>query len=262
MPKFSAFLLIASTLLIFSSCLKIEKEYYPIGSVNLKVVEGISPDTRAIFLQFYTVEQFPCVNYFIRYDYDNNAGNLNINLKDIEKNDFCFTAQGPATAELNIGSYLNGTYQFNLTIGDAANAGILVVTPSRYILNFPSPDKLVLVTDTLNRIPENTFWGYVAYDNQEFAGVAQSVLDSLENRGAVPAMLIPGDFGYFTLDSDGKITLVDEPNAEYSVNFIYSQANPEDDIKAVIRYFYLNHYDEVYIFVRTSNGQVLTSDIR
>lgn len=261
MLKFSTFLLFATTMFISSSCLKIEKEYYPIGSVNLRLVEGISPDTRALFLQFYTVEQFPCINYFIRYDYDNNAGNLKIHLKDIEKNEFCFTAQGPATAEMNIGSYLIGSYQFNLTIGDAVNAGSLQVTPSRYILSFPSPDKLVLVTDTLNRIPENTFWGYVAYDKQEFAGVAQSVLDSLENRGAVPATLIPGDFGYFTLDSDGKITLVDEPVQEYSVNFIYSQVDPEDEIKAVIRYFYLNHYDEVYIFVRTSNGQVLTSNI-
>ena len=261
MPKFSTFLLVAITLIFFSSCTKIEKEYYPIGDVNLKMVEGISPDNRAIFLQFYTTQLFPCVNYFIRYDYANDGGNLNINLKDIEKNDFCFTAQGPATAEMNIGSYLNGVYQFNLTIGEAVNPGTLEITSSRYILHFPSPDKLLLVTDTLNRIPENTFWGYVAYDKQEFAGVAQSVLDSLENRGAVPATLIPGDFGYFTLGSDGKITLIDEPNTEYSINFIYSQADPEADITAVIRYFYLNHYDEVYIFVRTSNGQVLTSNI-
>lgn len=253
------FALLSAVLL--SSCLKIEKEYFPLTGVKLKMIEGLTNDQRSLYLYFETDETYPCVNYFIRYQYQNNQGNLNIHLRDVEKNNTCFGGEGPATAEINAGSYLIGVYQVELKVGQAQNSGTMVVSGSRYILHFPDPNHLTVLTDTLNRIPENIIWGYVAYKRLQDAPIAESVLDSLEQRGAAPVTLIPGDFGYFTLTPDGKITLIDKSSSEYQLNFVYGMIINEQAIRAVIRHFYVNNYDQVFIFIRTSKGQVFTSNI-
>jgi hypothetical protein len=53
--------------------------------------------------------------------------------------------------------------------------------------------------------------------------------------------------------------LLDKSDANFSINFIYKQEDPDDNIKDVIRYFNNHHLNEVYIFVRTSKGLVFNS---
>lgn len=252
--------LVLLAFLLFSSCLKIKKESLPLGPVNLGFFETLSPDARYLGLYFYTDEQFPCTNYFINYDYSSDMGNLDIHLKEVEATDFCITATGPATAQMNLGIYQAGNYQVNIKVVNAANVGTLQVTPTSYILMMNNPQMLTLLTDTLYRIPENTIWGYVAYNKTEYDTVATAFLDSLEQRGAEPINLIPGDYGYFTLTEDGELTLIDQPDTEFSLNFINKFEGEDDEIKDIISYFYINHNNEVFILVRTSEGKVLSSE--
>ncbi len=243
----------------FSSCTKIKREYYSLTSINLQMIENITPEDRSIYFHFYTIELYSCLNYLIRYDFSSDNGNLTINLRDVEKNDLCINGQGPATANMNLGKYDNGTYQINLTVAGETNTGTLEVSDLGYVLHFQTLNKLNLIADTMFRIPENIFWGYVAYPKEASAGIANQVLDSLESHGASPHNLQHGYYGYFTIKENGEITLLDKSDANFSINFIYKQEDPDDNIKDVIRYFNNHHLNEVYIFVRTSKGLVFNS---
>ena len=87
---------------------------------------------------------------------------------------------------MNLGKYDNGTYQINLTVAGETNTGTLEVSDLGYVLHFQTLNKLNLIADTMFRIPENIFWGYVAYPKEASAGIANQVLDSLESHGASP----------------------------------------------------------------------------
>ncbi|MBE0639101.1 MAG: hypothetical protein IH598_11325 [Bacteroidales bacterium] len=246
---------------MLTSCLKTKNEALPLGEVDLGFIEALTPDARYLTFYFFTKEQFPCTNYFINYNYSNDLGNLEIHLKNIEVTDFCLTAAGPATAQMNLGIYQMGAYQVLIKVVNAENSGTLQVTPSQYILTINDPQMLTQLTDTLNRIPENTIWGYVAYNEEEYMSVAAACLDSIEQHGAVPISLDQGNFGYFSLNEEGEINLIDQAEAKFSIGFIYEFEGSDEEINSVIRYFYINHYDEVFLFIRNDDGEVFNSNI-
>lgn len=247
--------------LTFTSCLKDEKEYLPLGSVELKMIEGLTEDARFLFFEFETEESYPCLNYFIRHESSASGGNIDINLIDIEKSDYCFTALGPAKAEINLGIYQIGNYSANIQIGEVGNTGTLQVTNSQYIFTIDDPQLITLSVDTLNRIPENFIWGYAAYMDDEDIPVVDAFLDSLVQRGAIPVALLPGEFGYFSIDDEGDIHLMDEPEWPMSKNFYYLFENPDEDLRDVLKHFYLYHYADLFGFIRTSRGQIFSSSL-
>jgi hypothetical protein len=247
--------------LTFTSCLKDEKEYLPLGAVDLMMIEGLSEDARFLFFEFETEESYPCLNYFIRHESSASGGNIDINLIDIEKSDYCFTALGPAKAEINLGIYQIGTYAAMVQIGEVENTGTLQVTNSQYILTLDDPQMISISIDTLNRIPENLIWGYASYMDDEDIPVVDAFLDSLAQRGANPVSLLPGEFGYFSIDDDENIHLVDEPEWPMSKNFYYQFENPDEDLRDVLKHFYLYHYGDLFAFIRTSGGQIFSSSL-
>lgn len=260
MQKFYLATLVLLTILLFSSCLKTKHDPLPLGAVKLGFIETLTPDARYLNFYFFTEEQFACTNYFINYDFSNNLGNLDIHLKEVEVTDLCLTATGPATAQMNLGIYQMGTYQVDIKVVNALNAGTLQVTPTNYILTMNDPQMLTLITDTLYRIPDHTIWGFAAYNETEYESIANAFLDSLEQRGATSVNLTTGDFGYFTLTQEGEIKLIDQPGTKYSLNFIYLFEGEDQEIKDVIRYFEINHFNEILPMVRTSDGKVYNSN--
>ncbi len=243
-----------------SSCLKTKNDPLPLGAVNMGFIETLSPEVRYLNLYVFTEDEFPCLNYFINYDFSSDMGNMTLHLKNIQTTDFCITGVGPATAQLNLGVYQNGTYQMNIKIGNAENAGTLQVTPSQFIVTMNNPQMLTMITDTLHRIPENLFWGYVAYNDTLHQSLANSVLDSLAQIGATNVELISGDYGYFALDENGNITLIDQPESKYNIRFIYGYEGEEEDLEDIIRDFYISHSSKLFILIRTSKGSLYTSN--
>jgi len=261
MQKFYITLVVLLSVLLMSSCLKTKKDPLPLGAVKMGFIEVLSPDARHLNLYIFTEENFPCLNYFINYGFTSNSGNLTIHLKHVDATDFCITGVGPATAQMNLGVYQNGTYQINIKVANAENAGTLQVTPSQYIVTMDNPQMLTMITDTLYRIPNDLVWGYVAYNDAANEGLALSVLDSLQQIGATNVELTSGEYGYFALDEEGNITLMDQSEAKYNLGFIYEYEGEDQALKDVIRDFYINHSSEVFIFIRTSKGNLYTSSL-
>ncbi len=259
--RFVLLLIIAAGLLFTASCLKDKREYLPLGEVEMYMIEGLAEDARYLFLEFATKDDFNCLNYFIRFNNNSSSGNIDIHLRDVEKSDFCFTALGPAKAEINLGIYQIGTYQANIKVGELENSGTLQVTNSQYILTINDPQMLEVLFDTLNRVPMNFIWGYAAYTSPDDQPVVQAFMDTLQAVGATQVNLLPGKFGYFDIDSDNNIHLADMPEWDYSENFYYRFEGSDEVLREIIRHFYLYHHAELFVFLRTSRGHILTSNL-
>jgi hypothetical protein len=259
--KFAFLMIIAAGLLFTASCMKDKREYLPLGEVEMYMIEGLAQDARFLFLEFETKEEYNCLNYFIRFDNNSSSGNIDLHLRDVEKSDFCFTALGPAKAEVNLGIYQIGTYQTSIKVDEVENSGTLQVTNSQYILTLNNPQMIDVLFDTLNRVPMNFIWGYAAYNSTDNQPVVDAFMDTLQAVGATQVTLLPGKFGYFDIDGENNIHLIDMPEWDYSENFYYRFEESNEVLREIIRHFYLYHHAEIFVFLRTSTGQVFTSNL-
>ena len=87
-------LLLLFILFSLSSCLKNSTEYLPLGKVKLQMTEDLSINPRRLHFNFFTEEEYDCLNNSICYTSSSTAGNIDINLIDIEKATLCLTSIG------------------------------------------------------------------------------------------------------------------------------------------------------------------------
>ena len=243
-----------------SSCLKNNTEYLPLGNVKLQMTEDLSINPRRLHFNFFTEEEYECLNYIIRHTSTTTAGNIDINLIDIEKSALCLSAIGPALVIIELDSYQPGSYQVLIKVGSVTNTGSLEVTDERYIITFEDTEMVTVQYDTLNRIPDNLIWGIVGYHFEEGEAIVDSFLDSLENIGAQPRALIPGEYGYFQADSAGQIIAPEGLEFNFNKTFVYDYYEPMELVQEVIDYFSNVYTNDLYIYLYNSEGEIFTSD--
>jgi hypothetical protein len=247
------------SLMLTTSCLKEKTEYLPLGEVKLHKFENLANDPRLLFFVFETTNNYECLNYPIRYENSTSTGNIDVRLIDIEKTDFCLTAIGPATAEVNLGNYQTGSYPVKITIGNVENSGTLHVTNAQYILYLNSPQMMTIASDTLNRIPDSFIWGYAASSDTTDFPIVEAFLDSLENIGAAPVSIMQGEYGYFKIDQENEIEPLEVSNWSHSINFYYKFDESEAVLKDLVYHYYLSYYPKMFAYIRTSDGGIISS---
>ena len=257
---FTSALLLLAIFSLFSSCLKHEKEYLQLGEVSLQMTEELSEGPRRLHFNFFTVEEYNCLDNVIRYSSSSDPENIDITLIDVEKSDYCLTGPGPAIETLDLGSFGIGDYPVSIKVGDAENTGSLKVTEESYVIDFDDPQLLNIPYDTLYRIPENTIWGLARYFEPEGEEKVDAFLDSLENIGAVPLILNHGDYGYFQADSAGKIIVPDYLEFEYAKSFVYDYDGTTSEVGSIISYFADVYPQYLYVYLYNSKGQVFESN--
>ncbi len=250
------FLFVAS----LSSCLENDTEYLPLGSVELQMTEDLSVSPRRLHFNFFTEEDYECINYIIRHTSTSTAGNIDINLIDIEKTALCLTNHGPALVIIELDSYQPGNYQVLVKVGDVTNTGSLEVTEERYVITFDDPEMLTAQYDTLHRIPDDMIWGIVGYYSEEGELIVDSFLDSLENIGAQPRVLSTGDYGYFQADSIGQIIAPEGLEFNFTKTFVYDYSEPMGPVQEAINYFSNIYTNDLYIYLYNSEGEIFISD--
>lgn len=247
------------SLLLLMSCLKEKKEYLPLGEVKLHKFENLANDPRLLFFVFETTNNYECLNYPIRYENSTSAGNIDVRLIDIEKTDYCLTAAGPATAEVNLGNYQTGSYPVKITVGNVETSGELHVTNAQYILHLSNPQKITMASDTLNRVPDSFIWGFAAWNDSTDFLIVETFVDSLENSGAAPISIMQGEYGYFKIDQENEIEPLEVSNWSHSINFYYKFDESEAVLKDLVYHYYLSYYPKMFAYIRTSDGGIISS---
>lgn len=88
------------------------------------------PEEPSLYFAMRTNEDFPCVNYPIRYQLDRDGDRVRIQVLEIVRPDVCLTAIGPANASFDL-ALPSGTYRFLLVNGRRVDRYSVTVTDTR-----------------------------------------------------------------------------------------------------------------------------------
>lgn len=145
------FICIAWLCLLFA-CSKEEVGKVPLeGIIQVEVKEITIDDSPRIMLSCRTIKEYPCANYSIITDQEVIDEPLKITFLAIEAPHNCFTALGPARAEIDLGTLENGIYDLIINNQSLANHGSLEITDQAIVLNFPQQNGIEIINPTVQR---------------------------------------------------------------------------------------------------------------
>lgn len=231
------------------------------SEINIRMVEVLDKSPRTLQMYFSTTKIYPCCNYPIDLSLKKSSNTFDISFKGVIETDMCLTALGPATATIDLGALSNGTYQLNFQNGSSWHSGQLVVSSDSYKVNLGSNSNFSFTNSLLNKIPENTIWGYVGYHKQETSALVQSFLDELLNLGANEKLYLPGDYREFEIDENGKIV---QPGANsgyyFARSFVFQYSGDIAKVEQLVEQYARDYGTEyMYIGVYTDKGGQILS---
>jgi len=247
----SIVLIALSGVLTFESCEKDKIETIALETVNVDMLETVDYGTKIFGLTFKTdLETYP-ITYLIRSETNISGNQVNIQLKDIQKDghDDLNVATGPASCYINLGALGIGQYELHITKGLNVNSGTFSIAADRVIFSLPSTEGLTINHDTLKRIPFGTVWGYVGYQNTSNQGLANNFISGLDARGAEPIQLSPGYYGYFSISDSGQIIQPIDENYSYYKEFVRNFLGEAEALNEHIGYYNTEFYNEVDVII-------------
>jgi hypothetical protein len=223
------------------------------SKIHIQPVEIYKTSPRTFQLHCTTERQYSSGSNPIRFVKQQTDGTIDISFKGVAE--IGMTADiGPARAYIDLGPLAEGTYALNLHNGSVVQRGTLIVTKESFTVEMADNDTFGFVVNTLNRIPENTIWGYVGLS------VAESFIADLIGIGASEKSYIPGFYREFEIDENGNVVQPKEPYENIPVSDKYFVLHYPGDLaqigQLVERYW---HEYENYIMVYTEQGQEFRS---
>ena len=238
------------------------------SEINIKVMES---SLRTLQLYFSTTKMYPCVNYPIDVSWQQSSNIIDISFMGVIENDFCFTAIGPATAVIDLGTLSNGTYHLNFHNGNMKQSGKLIVSSDSYKTNFTGNPNIRFINTSLNKIPENTIWLVTSYNEDK---ILSSFLESLMHLGAIKKLYSPGYYSIniiypysyhevFKIEKDGSITYSPKEVTNTIVNwggkfmrsFVFQYFGNTANIEQLVK----QYKEQMEIQVYTDKGEQFTS---
>ncbi len=200
--------------------------------INLK--ETLSPDRKQLTLDISTIKKESCLNSSISYSVAPSNGGFEVLLNDIMIPEDCVPGESPAQADIVLDPLLNGTYSFEINLRDrVANMGVLRIDSDRYRLDMNSTNGFSVVNTTLNKIPFNLIWGYIAYQDTSAESTATNFITELADISE-EADLLTGSYGYFRVLSENNIVINEQPENKSVRAFAYLFTGTEDALQAIV----------------------------
>jgi len=237
---------------------------------NPKVIADISDDfyislwenlelpARTFALQVETIDEQTCTNTLIDYSFRRTESALSLSFNDILEPHPNECDEGPTTIRtpIELGFLPEGTYDMQINLKNAVvNNGLLKVRSDVYQLDMYSDDGFHLQQTELQRVPENMFWGYVAYRETESSASANTILDDLEEAGK-KLSLKSGYYGHFTVQDDQSLTLNEVPPNKYIKTFAHGFSENHDAIQTLLADFRAEYGDQLELKIFTDTGEV------
>lgn len=226
------------------------------SEVELSMTEFVDEDQRTLTLKFLTRKDFPCINYRIKHSLTMDNQSIHIVLESIEESDVCLDAIGPASAFVELGYLPEKEYNLTVQLGESiVKSGTLAVSKNAYQVEMHDFDGVELLNPELLRIPEQTVWGLLKYERSEENKELNKFFDQvMDQAGASTKKFAEGDYGYFKVGADGKIsqpisnkeTVVEQP-------FLFDFSGDTDDLEMVLKQIN-NKYEEVQIRMYNAKG--------
>ncbi len=148
---------------------------------NIQLWEHLSPNGNSLSLLVETIEDHDCLNSIIRNEISIQSTNLIVNLDGIVQPENCIEGIAPAAADVSFSTLPIGNYDLEINILSLIkNVGFIDVSPNTFKIELNSSDGIHISNNELNRIPNNTFWGYIALDKMDLTTVTSGFLEEIE----------------------------------------------------------------------------------
>ncbi|WP_277478146.1 hypothetical protein [Catalinimonas alkaloidigena] len=227
------------------------------SEIELSMTEYIDADQRSLSFKFLTLKDFPCINYRIKHDMVVDQQAIKIVLEEVEVSDVCLDAIGPASAFVDLGMLDEKEYDLQIQMGSSLiNHGTLSVSKDAYELNLLESEGIELAVPKLNRIPAQAVWGTIKYtDEERHKKVAAYFEEAMDIAGATDKKFSEGDYGYFKVSSEGKITQPIEGNeAVKEQAFLFDFAGKTEDLLQVLQRIN-SRYNDVQLRFYNAQGE-------
>ncbi len=220
--------------------------------------EDLGLPARSLQFRVETVDEQPCLNTFIDYAYRRSTSALNLSLNGILEPHPSECNENPSTIQqtIDLGFLSEGVYDMQINLKNAVvNNGLLTVRNDRYQLDMYTDDGFHLQQTEMWRVPENTFWGYVAYRNTDASSLATAFLDEMAEAAATLS-LKAGYYGHFDVQDDKSLVLADVPPNKYINTFAYAFDDNQHAIEALLEEYRTLYGEQLELKIYTDTGEV------
>jgi hypothetical protein len=235
----------------------IKKEFY------IDLQEYLHPTNRQLRFMIKTIESQDCQNSSVATDYVVAGRNITLSINDIVPPADCVEGTAPAKTDVYAGELANGSYNLEIALRNlVVNNGRLTVSGESYTINMETQEGITLLHNSLLKIPNDAFWGYVVCDESEWEALQQE-LDHKLTGLATPANDIyrDGFYGHFELNSNTSsgrsVFLVNPPSADFHFPILYQLAAGVDEsrLRTLIEEFKDAHPD-ISMQGRNAEGRI------
>jgi len=193
----------------------------------LDMWERLEADGRYLEWKLRTIENADCEDAALDYDYTTTGGTVQLAINAIDNPADCTPSEQPLNAVIEGVKFSNGYYPLSFSLRDAVtNEGTMVISDSKYRVDFKDPSGLVLLRKELRRIPDDVIWGYVKAEQDSLEEAASQFIMELEEMSQ-PTTLVDGYYGYFTVSDGNKLNYTNSqaPSGATPVIYKYTQDN-------------------------------------
>ncbi|MCB0554140.1 MAG: hypothetical protein KDD02_11355 [Phaeodactylibacter sp.] len=226
----------------------VEDEFY------LDLWESLTPQGRFLEFRLRTIENEDCLNASIDHEIRQVQGNIALSINEVQQSQECVPGQAPASANARVGILQSGFYTVEVGLRKTVSTkGQLILTPDNYNLSLDSGGGVVLLHSQLKRIPEQSIWGYVSYENDGLKDVAQNLVQDILARCELQS-LKNGYYGYFTIE-DGTLRLPNTVAPEGAFSFQYRLVESKENIQALLESYRSEYGDQLTVKVFNTLGE-------
>lgn len=230
--SFFTFLIIA-----LASCSVDTPEETPIiydveDEFNIDLREQLSVDDQKLVIELHTIkDDYPCSNYQIDYSIEqDNNGKIIIDILEILDPINCDSSIADAESHIVLNNITRSTHNIEINLkGTVINEGVLHNDDDRFNLEMKTDYGIHLLQRELIKIPQNSIWGYVAYDDDSNDSAAQNFIDDLVGVTEQNRVFENGYYGYFSI-TGSIIKLKDTPNFTHKHIFIHEYKGAKEDL--------------------------------
>ena len=239
-----------------SLIINVEDDFY------IDMFEDISGGENVFQINIQSIQEQTCLNSIIDYDlqFDVAGNSIILSINDILSPETCIEGNAPAFVSIPIENIEKRNYTIEINLKDVIiNKGNFFVSDTEYFLGMGTENGFELVHTRLIKIPKNTIWGYVGYEEEVDKMEAENFvkdLDDLSMNISEVEGYNDGYFGYFSILEDRSILLNGEIEEKFYESFIFNYDADYQDINDLIDN-YCNQHPELNIYLFNGEGEKL-----
>lgn len=183
-----------------------------------------------------------------------------LSLNNVIEPENCEPGDAPARGIVPIGTLESGNYdiEINLKNNDIVNQGKFLVFNDRYQLNLNTEHGLVLASEPLFRVPNQSYWGYIGFN--ELTNADEIEFDFFQSIELIAAHgnNRQGNFGYFEVTENQTIEMESDKSYEQRSNFFFKlTTGAETELEDAVESLRNTYGNEIDLKIFTSTGGTL-----